>query len=194
MSFQNEVITFGVMGAMLMLCIILFIRSAVLLWRKMKMEYQYLKHPRIVPYDGSKVCAHSHNWVDVMLALRGIEPGTYRICVACGVISGNLNVMVSDEVLEQTNENLALLEQKREFEKQVNERINDLTEGYVRQYVIKEFSDEFKDPKFVERLLNFSDFTLQAKEDAIQKVAAELEAQKDLDQRYAEWPKPKGNA
>jgi len=195
MNSQNEALIFACFGFLIGILWVGFVISAKWIWQYLKFEYEYMKHPRLVPHVEELICKDVHAWSAVTLALRGLEAGEYRVCQKCGCISGNSSVMLSNEALAQVNQGLALLQQRKQLEQLVQERIATLTDIYVTQFISREFVSESRDATFVTKLNQFADFVLEAQVTAAEKVASELEAQKDLDARYAGWPdKIKGNA
>lgn len=171
------------------------------LWKTFKFELEYLKHPRLVPFDESKVCPDLHTWVEAELVLRGLPPGRYRVCNACGEILGQPETMVSQEVLQHMREALELKKNKDAAEDAVIARINEVANGYIQGYIMREFMDEINkagnrledDPTI--KLKRLVDFAYEAQAQARDKVFAEQEAVDDLEKRYTNWPTGrKGNA
>jgi len=192
---QEEATTFVALGAMLAFFGALFIRGMFLFWQRARMEYLYLKNPRIVPFDQERTCDGPHAWSDATLALRDLPYGQYKVCRECGSLMGHNHLMVSDEALKQINEGIKLAEQAQAVQKEMNERINTKADAYIDHYIETHFPEEVNDLEYVDKLRALAQYAFAAQDAAKEKVAAEIQAQKELDARYADWPsKVKGNA
>lgn len=192
MSEQDQMMLLGFLIAITGMALI---RQARLVFGHAKFEYEYMKHPRLVKYDDEKQCEEPHTWRVVELALRGLPFGEYQICMKCGTISGNLDYMVSEQVLAQVQEAQKILAQKEALEREVQDRIEGYAAVAVDRAIYREFPMEAKDLTFVRRIHELVEYSHEARIEAAKKVASELEAQQSLNKKYDSWEtKVKGNA
>lgn len=192
---QNEAAVFVLLGMSLMFFSSLAAKQLFAFYDKVKLEYAYMKHPRLIEYSMLRACEDPHKWREVVLALRGLPVGKYTICTECGSIIGQDAFMCSDQVLQQVKEGVELMDKKAELQRQVNDRIEGLRSAYVDHYIKRNFSQEVNDIHLAEKLRALGRYSVTALADATEKVASELTAQTDLDKRYEAWPsKLKGNA
>lgn len=194
---QNEAVTFVGLGFCLAFFGYFTILQARDWYARVLLEYEYMKHPRLVEYSERQVCPQGepHKWRDVTLALRGLPVGKYKVCTTCASICGNSQFMVSNQVLDQIEEASKLLDQKAALELEIQNRIADLACAYVDQYIKRNFVQEVNDVHLADKLRALSKYTISALADASEKVASELTAQSDLEAKYKDWPsKIKGNA
>lgn len=189
MTSQSEALVFVAYGFSLAFFSTLAIRQVQQIYRRVKFEQQYRKHPRLVAYDKTKRCQKPHSWQDVQLVLRDLPPGKYKVCVDCGAMMGREDFMVSKEVLEAIAEAKVLTEKRLEIERQVQARIKDLTDAYVEAYVARNFASEVNDVHFAERLKKLADYTISALASASEKVTDELTGQAELEEKYKDWLK-----
>lgn len=189
---QNEAVMFVLLGMSLMFFGGLTILQARSWYEHVKFEYDYMKHPRLVQFDSRKLCDEEHQWQSLKLVLRGLPVGMYRVCVACGYISHNSEWMVSDEVLHKVNEATQIAEAKLEAERQVQARVDALTQAQIDQYITTHFKAEVNDVHLADKLRALGKFAIHALANASEKVAAELTGQVELEDRYKDWPKTLG--
>jgi hypothetical protein len=161
------------------------------IYAKVRLEYEYMKHPRLIQYDHDKVCDERCDRKNVALALRGIPYGMYLVCIKCGLIGGNDKQMVSKEVLDHMVEALKLADEKAAAAIAIQNRINDVADAVIDRKLKSTLSSDVT-IKVVKELIAYA-FAAQA--EARDKVAAEQNAQTELDKRYAGWDaKVKGRA
>ena len=164
------------------------------IYRKVKLEYEYMKHPRLVPCDPLAKCEDRCDRRNVALALRGLPYGMYLTCIKCGTISGNDQLMVSKEVLEHMREALKLNEAKEAAAAELQKRINDVADAVVDRYIAVRSWDNMGSNTEL-HLKNLVKYAFAAQAEARDKVLAEQNAQTELDRRYAGWDtKVKGRA
>lgn len=190
-------LTFTAAGAVMAFVSMLLVRMGYALYQRFRLEMEYMKHPRLVPFDFYQACQDAHSWIVVELVLRGLEPGQYQVCSHCGTITGNTEVMASAEVLQQIKEAGEILKKKQDAEREIRDRIDVLTDQYIRNYIRDNLlSLPLSGPRAsVENYLDFAEYVGRAKEQATEKVMFELRAQGDLERKYADWPTNiKGNA
>jgi hypothetical protein len=168
------------------------VRAGQALYAKVMLEYQYMKHPRVIAFDPNKICDEDtpHDWKNLAMAVRDLPYGMYKVCLTCGMIHGNKLVMVSAEVLEHAREALKLKAIQDKATNEAAERITAITNAEVGRYISSNFP-----PASMPELAALSRYTLKAYADAAEKVAAELAHRADLDKRYEGWEsKVKGRA
>lgn len=190
-------VVFGaiMLGALTTLCIYFFVRSAQMLWARIKYKQSYLNGPHLIEYSGLRACEGPHSWEEVTLAVRGIEPGSYRVCNKCGQIQGRDDVMLNEIGVQQMNEAAEIRGQIAQAKKEYTDRVNGMADNFILSYIRREFPEVEQDLELGDRLFDLAKFSFDAQNAAIDKVNAEVEAQKDLDERYKDWAdKIKGNA
>jgi predicted small metal-binding protein len=161
---------------------------------KVRLEYEYMKHPRLVPYDASKKCEDRCNRKNVALALRGIPYGMYLVCIKCGTISGNDQQQVSKEVLEHMIEALKLADEKEAAANALQARINAVADAVIDRYIQTNLMGHH-DQSYFRAMKDLVRYSFAAQAEARDKVLAEQNAQTELDKRYAGWDsKVKGRA
>lgn len=168
--------------------------------RKRKDQAIYNTLPRAVPLDRNKLC-EDHEWVQAVVAFRGLPAGEYDICKKCGAINGEKKLMFSSEAIEQVNEALHNQKVLQEANKKVEVQIQNETDKYLHDYVIKNFEQEINDPKMLKKLNNFVEYALSTRERVTRKVKKELEMKSDPEyqrnKKFYEntfWSTDSGNA
>lgn len=168
--------------------------------RKRKDQAIYHTLPRAVPLDRNKLC-EDHEWVQAVVAFRGLPAGEYDICKKCGAINGEKKLMFSSEAIEQVNEALHNQKVLQEANKKVEVQIQNETDKYLHDYVIKNFEQEINDPKMLKKLNNFVEYALSTRERVTRKVKKELEMKSDPEyqrnKKFYEntfWSTDSGNA
>lgn len=201
MNSANELLFYGaVIGALTMLFCEIAVRVGWSLWQKAKLEYQYMKHARLVPYNPSQSCREvrpdeGHKWVSVKLALRGLPYGDYQVCPDCGEIVGNRDHMLSNEALDQIQEGMAAMQRRAEIQREIEDRIDAYAATLINRHIEKNFPEEINDLEFRLKLVELTEYVKTALDEATTKVSAEIEAQSELDATYGDWSsKVKGNA
>ncbi len=184
-----------VLGAFLGLGLAGLILTARRLFTMIALEYEYFKNPRLIPYCPQTACDGPHQWVEVSLGLRGLEPGMYQACSVCGAITGNHDWMLAPITLKKMEEGLKAISEAQAAVDARLQRIADLADQYIDKYIRVRFPEELNDADFGQRLRSLVLFSLTAQTAAQEKIEAEEAAQADLDSRYDSWPsKIKGNA
>lgn len=185
-------------GMVLAFASMLAVRIGYAVWGHIQFERAYRRHPRVIPYNDAQLCPAGekpHTWQKVNLVVRDLAPGIYTVCMECGYISGNTKYMVSNEVLDQANEALKKAHEKRELEAQIMSRVSAIVDHKVTAYIHSNFPKESNDPTFVMKLIELAELTLRAQDEAVEKVATEIEVQKDSNHKADSWSSDvKGNA
>lgn len=175
MNDQSEMFVFA--GMLLAFASVAAARVALALWGHYKFERAYRKHPRVVKYNQYQACQSSHKWQEFKLAVRRLDPGTYKVCMDCGSIAGNFQYMVSNELLDQAAEVLKKAEAKAEMERKIQSMVAAIVDHRISEFILREFAKESSDPTFVNKLMELAEFTLASQEQAIGEVATKLEFQ-----------------
>ena len=187
---QNDPLILIALGSMIAVLGAIAIRIGYQAYLNFKFELEYLRHPRLVPYNEFAGCHQPHAWVNVDLALRGLPPGRYKVCQECGTITNNTEFMLSKEVLEHIKEANEILAKTAAAEKEVMDRINALADSMINHYIRYEnMHDGFHSEARLKALVQYA-FAAQA--EARDKVEAEQVQKRALEDRYAGWSKKTG--
>ncbi len=192
---QTSAIALVFLGSVVALVGLMLVRSVKMLWQRAKLEHKYLTMPRLVEYSALYACKDLHDWQEVLLALRGIEAGRYRICAKCGVICNNEQLMLSKEAIAQMKETSEATAIKQAEEDAIADRVDSLADAYIEQYIKKNFTEEINDARMIGKLHELARYAFVAQTQAQDKIVAEMLGQTELEDRYASWSgKTKGNA
>lgn len=133
-------------------------------------------YPRLVKknWELDLVCK-PHSWSRTKLALTGLEPGPYLVCMNCGSISGHDDVRLNDAAIEVLKNNIKLNNEKYENEKASIDRMKEILTA-DREYWIKTFGREFGKDEDTNRdlLEKFSKFTVESVEAAGRRAIEEF--------------------
>lgn len=67
-------------------------------------------------------------------------------------------------------------------------RINEVADGYVDNYIRRQFPEEVNDIEFADKLKRLVAYAFEAQISAKDKIFAEESAQEDLNEMYNNWP------
>lgn len=164
----------------------------------LKVEYEYMHHPRFIQYSPARACAGPHSWKTVKLAFRGLPFGDYGICRECGTVLNHPEVMCSDEVLAHVKEAETKELEAREAAEIAEKRLESEFMRHMEIFVSKMFYDFGLEGVFSQsnpmryRLLEQVNYAYCQ---SIKKIRDEAAAQAELNCRYENWPsKVRGSA
>jgi hypothetical protein len=174
------------LGLVLLLCdilscfgIVLMVYGITLSIRALKLHFKSLKFPRLIRMNDEFVAFNidckPHEWHKTTLALRGLDPGSYLVCLKCGTVSGT-PFRLNDPGLEVLRNNIKLeAEKKAKHERQLN-RTQEILEADFN-YWVNTYLQEFSVDKEKNRQLlrKFSVFTVASVNDAAQRAIRETE-------------------
>lgn len=167
-----------VLAMMFGVCFVLFIVGIYIMSYGFALLLKdYSEHPRLKTvsqeYMDHNMTCKPHSWERTTLALRGLDPGKYLVCTACGIVSGHM-FRLNEPALEVLRNNIRLNAEKETREAWQLRRTQEILEADFNFWIKSNFKQFGKSEEEDLKLLrNFSVFTVSSVNDAAHRAIRE---------------------